>query len=375
VRAPSVLLVSHGGGYDGGAEFVFRDAVSALRAGNTSVIAIFPAAGALLDDAELLGADAHVMSVPRWAEFHRRSGFRSQAKWACRHVVAVAEALWFLRKHRPSVVVTNTLTPPSFAIAARLISVPHVWMVHELGSRDHDPFQFLLGYERTVQLISSLSRTVICCSRAVEQSLLDVVPEMRTRVIYNGIASDELPFRPRRPGPMRAALLGLFSEVKGQRVAVEALAKARCDGADIELMLVGPGDATEIQQLAKSLGVERYVACRPRTTSPLEVWRDADVALMCSRDEAFGRVTVEAMRASLPVCGADSGGTREIVANEVNGLLFEPGDSASLAAKLVRLAADEPLREFLARGAAKTGSEFGMARYREELTAAILGWR
>ena len=335
--------------------------------------AVFPALGPLVNDAVSLGAEAHVMRMPRWADFQRRAGFYRKARWTGLHLLAVFEAFRFLRTHRPSVAVTNTLTPPSFAIAARLMRLPHVWMVQEFGKRDHD-LQFLLGYERTVRLIASLSRTVICCSRAVEDSLLEVAPHMTTRVVYKAVQSAELPFRPRPPGPLRAALLGQFSESKGQRIAVDAVAIARREGADVELTLVGPGDAdavAQIRQLATNLGIEPHVHCRPRTAEPLEVWRESDVALMCSRDEGFGRVTVEAMKASLPVCGADSGGTPEIVINEVNGLLFAPGDSASLASDLVRLASDETLRKTLALGAAKTGSGFGMARYSQELLDAI----
>ena len=112
--------------------------------------------------------------------------------------------------------------------------------------------------------------------------------------------------------------------------------------------------------------------CRPRTGEPVKVWQEADVALMCSRAEAFGRVTVEAMKASLPVCGTDSGGTPEIVIDGVNGLLFEPGSSASLASALVRLEADENFRETLARGAARTGTTYSMDRFSDEFRSLIL---
>jgi glycosyltransferase involved in cell wall biosynthesis len=266
------------------------------------------------------------------------------------------------------------MTPPSFAIAARLMRLPHVWMVQEFGKRDHD-LQFLLGYKRTIRLIARLSDIVICCSRAVEDSLLIVAPKIRSRTIYYGMLGPQLPFRPRtRDESLRVALLGRFSESKGQSVAVEATAIARKQGADIELTLVGPGDPeslSKVQRLAREIHVDGHVECKPETAEPLSVWREAHVALMCSREEAFGRVTVEAMKASLPVCGTDSGGTREIVVHETNGLLFPPGDSAKLASYLVRLAADEALRKSLARGAAQTAATYSMARYGRELRDSI----
>jgi glycosyltransferase involved in cell wall biosynthesis len=56
-----------------------------------------------------------------------------------------------------------------------------------------------------------------------------------------------------------------------------------------------------------------------------------------SRCEAFGRVTVEAMRAGVPVIGTDAGGTPELVADGATGLLYRPGDAGALAAAIARL--------------------------------------
>jgi glycosyltransferase involved in cell wall biosynthesis len=366
------LLVSHGSSYEGGGgEFVFTEAVAALRAADAQVIAVYPAPGALVEDALRLGAETHVMSVPRWADWLSRSGVRAQARWTARHVVAASAAFRFLRRERPDVVVTNTITPPSFALAARLAGVRHVWMIHEFG-KGGSSFQFLLGYARTVRLISSLSETVICCSKAVEGSLLEVAPDMHTRVVYNGIESPTLPVRPRHEGPLRAALIGRFSEQKGQRVAVEAVQIARRRGADVTLTLVGGGDSSQVEELAAKLGIGQHVAFLPVTEHPIEVWREADVALTCSRHEGFGRVTFEAMRAGLPVCGADSGGTREIVTDGVDGFLCPPGDAAFLASKLVRLSQDEKLRQSLGGRAVKRGLTFTTERFRRELQNEVL---
>lgn len=38
-----------------------------------------------------------------------------------------------------------------------------------------------------------------------------------------------------------------------------------------------------------------------------------DVELVCSRSEAFGRVTIESMMSSNPVIGANTGGTKELI--------------------------------------------------------------
>jgi glycosyltransferase involved in cell wall biosynthesis len=94
---------------------------------------------------------------------------------------------------------------------------------------------------------------------------------------------------------------------------------------------------------------------------------------MCSDAEAFGRVTVEAMRAGLPVCGTDAGGTPEIIDPGVNGLLSPAGDADALAANLMALESDEDLRRSLAVRAMETARPFRRDRYGDEL-AAVMGF-
>lgn len=59
-----------------------------------------------------------------------------------------------------------------------------------------------------------------------------------------------------------------------------------------------------------------------------------DVAMMCSRAGALGRVTAEAMLAGKPVVGARSGATSELLREGFNGLLCAPGDLQELAQRL-----------------------------------------
>ena len=78
----------------------------------------------------------------------------------------------------------------------------------------------------------------------------------------------------------------------------------------------------------------------------------ANVVLMCSDSEAFGRVTVEALKSGRPVVGTRSGGTTESISDGVNGLLFPPGNAQELASALRRLATEPGLLARLSDNAA-----------------------
>jgi glycosyltransferase involved in cell wall biosynthesis len=53
--------------------------------------------------------------------------------------------------------------------------------------------------------------------------------------------------------------------------------------------------------------------------------------------ESFGMVILEGMAAGLPVIASDCGGMKEIVLDEVTGLIFPSGDAAKLSEAISRL--------------------------------------
>jgi len=286
----------------------------------------------------------------------------------------IVSALLLLRRERPAVVVTNTMTVPSHAIAAKILGIPHYWMVDEFGRDDHGLW-FLYGYARTVRIIGRLSTVAICISEAVEKAVLTIDPTIKTVVFYPAVDTPLGTPRERGPGErMRTVLAGYLSQAKGQRLAIEAIAVARKAGVDIELSLIGTGNQQPFHAFAQRLGVEDLVTIHGPTRDLGPYWAAAHVGLMCSQSEAFGRVTVEAMRAGLPVCGTSSGGTPEIIQPDIAGLLSPAGDPHALAANLMKLEADEDLRRRLAHGAAESVWRFQRDRHDAEF-AAILGLR
>jgi glycosyltransferase involved in cell wall biosynthesis len=78
---------------------------------------------------------------------------------------------------------------------------------------------------------------------------------------------------------------------------------------------------------------------------------------MCSDHEAFGRVTAEALKCGRPVIASRSGGTPEIITDGEDGLLFDPGDAAALAAAVDRLAHDRGLLRTLSRAALERSAD------------------
>jgi glycosyltransferase involved in cell wall biosynthesis len=132
---------------------------------------------------------------------------------------------------------------------------------------------------------------------------------------------------------------------KGQQDAIAAVGRLARAGVDVELELVGAADPdfdAELRRIATDSGAGERVRFIDPHPGHLAHLARADMALTCSRSEAFGRSTVEAMKYGKPVIGAAAGGTEELVHREWNGLLYAPGDVAGLARCIERLADDRP---------------------------------
>ncbi len=136
-----------------------------------------------------------------------------------------------------------------------------------------------------------------------------------------------------------------FRREKSHETLIAAFARVVRELPDARLVLVGGGslqhDSATAVELAGLSGNVDFVG------SASSVWPHlarAHVFALPSRHEALGIAVMEAMAAGLPVVATAVGGVPELVIPGVTGALVAPGDDAAMAAQLVRLLTDAPLR-------------------------------
>lgn len=155
------------------------------------------------------------------------------------------------------------------------------------------------------------------------------------------------------------AYLGRFSGEKAPLTLLRAWRQAHeqapevMDGWTLELTGSGPQE----QHLRDAAAGRTDIRVHGPTTDPASVLARAGVVVLPSLDEGFPLVLAEAMATGAACVASDcSAGVRALVDDGHNGLLAERGNPVHLAEQLIRLAADDGLRERLG-GAARASVE------------------
>jgi len=150
--------------------------------------------------------------------------------------------------------------------------------------------------------------------------------------------------------PMRVGFIGRLDPIKRVVDLVRAAAVVG-ERATVDIYGDGPDRAAIRREIAAS-GVERLVRMHGVIAGPRDVLGDLDVLVLPSDAEGFGLVLIEAMAAGVAVVGTDVAGIRDVVEDDVTGMLVPPRNPLVLAAAIVRLAEDEALWRRLVVGAA-----------------------
>ena len=147
------------------------------------------------------------------------------------------------------------------------------------------------------------------------------------------------------PGKDFAALLAIF---------------ARPECANFRLVIAGEGpERARLAAHIETLGLTDRVLLAGHLANPFALMARARALLMTSRHEAFPMTLIEAMACGCPAVAYDCDyGPREALRDGVSGFLVPPGDAAAFAARMVRLAADDGLRESMSRAARADAAAF-----------------
>jgi glycosyltransferase involved in cell wall biosynthesis len=231
------------------------------------------------------------------------------------------------------------------------------------------------------------TRVARCLPRILtvsQSSLADIVADhgvSRERLAVVPAGVDAQRWRPlnsvaRIPGRLVTTASADVS-MKGLAYLLEALAKVRAERPDVELVVVGaPKPDSLLPGLVDRLGVGRAVRFLTRVSDDriVELYAEAEVAVVPSLYEGFSLPAVEAMACGVPLVATTGGALPEVVGSDGRaGVLVPPADAGALAVAVLGLLADPERRAALGQA----GRERVVARYswRDAAEATVRHYR
>lgn len=249
---------------------------------------------------------------------------------------------WPLSKRLPQdfdLVYTNDRMAFMGGYLARRMGKPHIWHVRSFTrevSTTYPPCH--------EKLMDRYAQRIVLISQALYQTFLPKISAQKLCVIYNGLELAKYCTKEKEVHQgCRLLLTGRIVQTKGHSVAVKALEiLQREEKTRVDLFFAGDvpqydsGDyKLQLQQQIAAAGLEDRVHFLGEVADITQLRKGMDFELVCSMCEPFGRVTIEAMCAHVPVIGSDSGGTPELIAHQRTGLLYPPGDADRLAQQIM----------------------------------------
>jgi glycosyltransferase involved in cell wall biosynthesis len=252
-----------------------------------------------------------------------------------------------IRRLRPDIVCSHGYKPAVLLFFAKL-GFPARWIAFARGHTEENiKLKLFQALER--RLMRRADRVVSVSFGYSEYLKKEGIPEEHISVVHNAIdvkqyASISANGKRKELGiPARdrvIAAVGRLSPEKGHLDLIRAFPAIKAGFPDCRLLIIGDGPLlNSLQESAKLLSIPgiHFLGFRNDVHEILPI---LDVFVLPSRTEGFPNVVLEAFAHRIPVVATCVGGIPDIVRNNVNGILVQPGRPELLSGAVIGCLAD-----------------------------------
>src|SRR5437762_4955875 len=180
--------------------------------------------------------------------------------------------------------------------------------------------------------------------RGIDPAKLKIFPRGLDTQLFHPTRRDSRFFEKfgAKNGEIRLLYVGRVSREKDLDLLAEAYRRLRDEGLSIQLCVVGHGPySREFSETLPEALFTGYLTGEELAAA----YASADIFVFTSTKETFGNVIIEAQASGVPVIVSDSGGPKELVEDNRNGLITKSHDVEDLARAIRELVADPDRRK------------------------------
>ena len=215
------------------------------------------------------------------------------------------------------------------------------------------PLDLLARHHIKESVLGLITDKILCISNSTRDYLIAKQFHVKNKieVLYNGVGLPistkfiETPKSLARWDGSCYPIIGIVASLtdnKGHASLLLAFGEIIKEFPKAKLLIIGDGpEMTNLHELAAKLGIQNHVVfCGvQQDVFPYLAYLDIFVLSSIYR-EGLPCTIIEAMAMRKPIVASNLHGIPEAVQDNVNGLLFHPGDSSAMANALLRLARD-----------------------------------
>jgi glycosyltransferase involved in cell wall biosynthesis len=276
---------------------------------------------------------------------------------------------------QPTVIHSISYPACLYAASAAFVSgTPQIWHEHNI-KRVHLVNRWLYRF------VGRSCAFIVGPSGAVVNNLAHAaLPRHKLVPLYNGIDLSKFAPDDDRARAVRAELglasdqpvVGLFGQFlahKGHETLIDAAPRIRerCPSAHFVFVgaLENPPYEEHLRRRLAETGMEQAFTFTGWRGDIPHVMRAMDVCVVATTTpEPAALSLMETMAVGRPLVATNTGGTPEIVEDEVTGLLFPPGDAVALADRVARLLTSDTERARMGEaGRVRVAGRFGLERH------------
>ncbi|MEI6222285.1 MAG: glycosyltransferase family 4 protein [bacterium] len=270
--------------------------------------------------------------------------------------------------HKKPIVIVQTLNEKLLiSPISKLLGYKILWI-------DHGPLSTWIASPvvNCYRFCSRWADKIVAVSQTTKTDLVNSgVAENKITIIPNGIpTSHKFSNNPASKNTTQTifGFLGRIIPQKGPQIILKALTLLSPESRNHSKVLIGGNGSfqEELKSFVKENKLTSFVEFLDWQESPDPFYDKIDCFINPSLyQEGFGLTIIEAWQHKLPVIASNAGGLAEIIEDENDGLLFQPGSSQELATQMQKIIEDSQLATKLGIN----GNNKALAQYSAETMA------
>lgn len=210
-----------------------------------------------------------------------------------------------------------------------------------------------------LEILKSYSTKIIACSKAVKENLISksIDFELKTTVVHSFVENEKILDIHRKENVIKVKkefgidencfLIGACGNAdwrKAPDVFLNIVKKVASQTKNVKFIWVGVNKNDilffQLSYDAKKLGIEKYIIWLPPTPKAISIINALDIFLVCSREDPFPLVMLEAALCEKPIIGfKNTGGAEEFIEDDC-GFTSSYLDIQSISQNIINLQKD-----------------------------------